>query len=566
MANLTMPKAQGYIGLDFGTTNSALCYTTLNTVTGQFNEPEPIRFGHLQFVRSLLLLDASETRVEWLGERVYEQPAYLHHPERVWEQFKLQLGENPTAPRVVELFCRALLDQFKHALNLSGTLSERDWKTALGVPAQWLIKEPDKVELVTRAAAAAGFPAVEPIAEPIGAMLYHAYRGDLGYHERAERWIVVDIGGGTTDLVLLETEPGGARPRILKTFGETYGGRNFDELLLQKFLADPNVWQGDAPTAKERLELLRFVRNFKEEFSNRLARGRTEYSFLQLFGKQRVQFKLTRQQFESEAVAETLMDRFSSILLDVFQDSPYALNDVNQVILTGGSARWYFVRERAERTFGRTRVILSSEPELTIARGLALALTDFSPHAAMAQPEESLPTQNQAQPQAMVVSDGTRAPQVVAQYDENSVLDKFEQLLLKSRAKRARELDLAVCRKRAQSNVNRYTLAGGGVGLIASPIPGLGQLPLTAMETKLVANISRIYGYRLSEKDLIAIVGGLLVVGTAIKIGAETLSLIPGPGWVLKGAIAGGVIKALGEGVIRFFDAARRRELARGSE
>jgi uncharacterized protein (DUF697 family) len=216
------------------------------------------------------------------------------------------------------------------------------------------------------------------------------------------------------------------------------------------------------------------------------------------------------------------------------------LRDIDRVILTGGSARWYFVRQAADCFFGRQATVMSTNPELTIAKGLALALADFK--APVRQPE-------------------IRAkPSELAVVPETSV--SLETVVLAPPALPAMELDLDACRQRARATVNKYALGGGGFALLVSPLPGVSQLPLTAAETKLVSDIAKIYGYSLKGEEVAGVVGGLLAGGTLLKVGVmEAATFLPGVGWIAKGAVAGSAIKLLGEAAINFFDDRRRREL-----
>ena len=78
-------------------------------------------------------------------------------------------------------------------------------------------------QILTDAAHAAGFDSVEFLEEPAAAA--------VGLHsqlERPTRALVIDIGGGTTDLALATVGGGGARAAILGAWGEPIGGADVD--------------------------------------------------------------------------------------------------------------------------------------------------------------------------------------------------------------------------------------------------------------------------------------------------------------------------------------------------
>lgn len=78
-------------------------------------------------------------------------------------------------------------------------------------------------QILTDAAHAAGFDAIEFLEEPAAAA--------IGFHrgiERPQRVLVVDIGGGTTDLALADLGGDTPAPTILGAWGEPVGGTDVD--------------------------------------------------------------------------------------------------------------------------------------------------------------------------------------------------------------------------------------------------------------------------------------------------------------------------------------------------
>ena len=79
------------------------------------------------------------------------------------------------------------------------------------------------LEILTDAATAAGFESVEFLEEPAAAA--------FGYHRRADRplrTMILDIGGGTTDMALADIGGGTATPLIHRSWGEAVGGTDVD--------------------------------------------------------------------------------------------------------------------------------------------------------------------------------------------------------------------------------------------------------------------------------------------------------------------------------------------------
>jgi uncharacterized protein (DUF697 family) len=106
----------------------------------------------------------------------------------------------------------------------------------------------------------------------------------------------------------------------------------------------------------------------------------------------------------------------------------------------------------------------------------------------------------------------------------------------------------------------------GGVALVLSPIPGVSQIPLTSIEAKMVLSVASIYGYKLDERQLVAVVGGLLAGGTAVKIVVmETATFVPVIGTIVKTAVGGGAALAFGQLAIEYFEKRRRAEQGDGA-
>lgn len=79
------------------------------------------------------------------------------------------------------------------------------------------------IKILTEAAMEAGFERIDFLPEPSAAA--------VGYHARSTRLhqaLIVDIGGGTTDIALAEVGGQSSYPHILETWGEPKGGTDVD--------------------------------------------------------------------------------------------------------------------------------------------------------------------------------------------------------------------------------------------------------------------------------------------------------------------------------------------------
>lgn len=531
------PRAIRHIGIDVGTTNTSLCYTRYNPGRSEFDLPTAARLGDDNaFLRSALLLDANGAPLAY-GDDVYRHPDYHRSADVAQEEFKLRLGDDPIAEHLVALLVAEAARKACRHLQLD-TFAPDKAVTNVGVPAEWARSHYHRAEAMMRAVDAAGLPNVGIVPEPVAAMLYHARAGDIVFDQHPQFWLVIDMGGGTTDVAVVETRPGPVPPVVRHTFGRIYGGRDFDHLFLEKVLLPRTYPAGVEPTQEAMPGLVRAARQFKERFADRLAQGHDRVRAGVDSAGRRQSIELTREEFESAAMAGPLIERFAHLLREGFRDVGLPLGDIDRVILTGGSARWYFVRQTADRFFGRNICLRSANPELTIAQGLALARTGFAMpmQATVASPLTSSPPLSPASP--------------------STDADKIELTSVTTQP-----LDLQACRTEAKQTVIKMAALAGGVALVLSPIPGVSQIPLTSIEAKMVHSVATIYGYQLDERQLVAVVGALLAGGTVAKIAVmEMATFVPVVGTIVKTTVGGGAALAFGRLAIEYFEKRRRAE------
>jgi uncharacterized protein (DUF697 family) len=111
----------------------------------------------------------------------------------------------------------------------------------------------------------------------------------------------------------------------------------------------------------------------------------------------------------------------------------------------------------------------------------------------------------------------------------------------------------ALCREKARRLIHKYAAFGTAWAVI--PIPVATSAGLTALETHMIYWVARIYGDTPSHTDTMMIAAGLELASVGLKtVAVEAANFVPVIGWGVKGAIAGGVIEAIGEALIRHFE------------
>ena len=268
------------------------------------------------------------------------------------------------------------------------------------------------VEILTDAAHAAGFEAVEFLEEPAAAA--------LGFHRgepRQRRTLVVDIGGGTTDVALADVGGPAAAPKILGSWGLPQGGSDVDiELSMRRFM--PLFGKGGTRTPVHHyyeaaaVHDLQRQASFKRQgfdhveapFHARLARLQEAGNTIRLNrGVEGTKVHLSEhdharialdyiepdlQATVDRAALDEAASRFLSALGSVLETVAGELEQpAETVYLTGGMSRAPYVQRAVTALFPGAEAVMGNA-SLGVVSGLAIAASAGSA-AARAAPESS---------------------------------------------------------------------------------------------------------------------------------------------------------------------------------
>lgn len=119
----------------------------------------------------------------------------------------------------------------------------------------------------------------------------------------------------------------------------------------------------------------------------------------------------------------------------------------------------------------------------------------------------------------------------------------------------ARTGDSSERRRKAEAWVNGYTATAVGTVLVTSPIPGAASAILLTLEGTMCYQIGKIYRAEWSAAEASAAAAAIGVASLAGKIAALEAAILLGPfALVAKPAIAAGIVKAMGQLVIKHFE------------
>ncbi len=352
-------------GIDLGTTNSLIAkYENGHVIV--FKNP----VGHKESLSSVVAFRPDRRLV---GDKAREY--LMKDPVNVFGSFKRKMGtderyyvvnidENVT-PVQLSSYVLQELKNFIHTRELPEA-------SIVTIPASF---DTMQSNATIKAAELAGFSNVFLLQEPIAASLayFNQANGNMnGY------WLVYDLGGGTFDVALVQIQEGDMK--ITDHEGNNFlGGVDFDFGIVEHIIVPEIV-------AKTGIE------NFEEEL--RVTYGKYEKLYHQLLYKAEEAKKELSSREETEIELDVEIDgtryefyisfsrqQFNSIINNIVQDTVHMLeqilvrnnlqsNDIQQIILVGGSTLIPYVQETLSKATG---IVLNSDtdPITAVAVGAA---------------------------------------------------------------------------------------------------------------------------------------------------------------------------------------------------
>ena len=212
----------------------------------------------------------------------------------------------------------------------------------------------------------AGLTVLRIINEPTAAAL--AYGLDKG----GEGWVLVlDLGGGTFDVSILEIGDGVFE--VKATSGNNQlGGDDFDQSILH-YLAGDFKDQGEIDLAADRMSFQKLIEaseKAKIELSEATS-SRISIPFITADenGPKHLDLELTRAKFEE--LIEDLVEKIVDPIHQAVADAGIVIDDVDKVILVGGSTRVPLVQQIIEDITGK-ELYKGINPDECVALGAAI--------------------------------------------------------------------------------------------------------------------------------------------------------------------------------------------------
>ncbi|MFB6124533.1 MAG: molecular chaperone DnaK [Halanaeroarchaeum sp.] len=344
------------LGIDLGTTNSAFAVM-------EGGDPEIIVNGEGERTTpSVVTFDD--------GEQLVGKPAKnqaVQNPEETVQSIKRHMGEADYSVTLdgeeytPEQVSAMILQKIKR--DAEEYLGEDVEKAVITVPAYFN----DKQRQATKnAGEIAGLDVERIVNEPTAASM--AY----GLDDETEQTVLVyDLGGGTFDVSILEL--GGGVYEVVATNGDNdLGGDDWDhaiiDYLAEQFEADHGI------DLREDRQALQRLKDAAEEAKIELS-SRKEATINLPFitatddGPAHLEEDLTRAKFES--LTADLIERTVGPTEQALDDADLSIDEVDEVILVGGSTRMPQVQEQVEELTGKEPK-KNVNPDEAVALGAAI--------------------------------------------------------------------------------------------------------------------------------------------------------------------------------------------------
>lgn len=245
----------------------------------------------------------------------------------------------------------------------ANNLSTPVTKAVLSVPAEFDARQRNHTK---KAAMLAGLEVLRIINEPTAAALAYGLHNKLGL----ENVIVVDLGGGTLDVSLLNVQ-GGMFLTQAMAGNNRLGGQDFNQRLMTYLRKVIEQKYGKPLTDREDLQgLLLHVEDLKVNLT-REHKSEIVLELPSMAGSKHKVFstQVSRQLFED--LNKDLFDKVLEPIEIVLKEVDLTIQDIDEVVLVGGSTRIPKIRQLIGEFF-KKEPITSEDPDLAVATGVSI--------------------------------------------------------------------------------------------------------------------------------------------------------------------------------------------------
>ena len=345
------------IGIDLGTTNSCVAV---------MENGEPVVIANAEGSRTTPSVVGFQKDGTRLVGQVAKRQA-IANPDRtvssikrhMGEDYKVAIDDKKYTPQEISAM---ILTKLKK--DAESYLGETVTDAVITCPAYF---NDSQRQATKDAGKIAGLNVLRIINEPTAAALSYG----LDKEGKSQKVVIYDLGGGTFDVSIMEIGDGVFE--VLATNGDTHlGGDDFDkkvmDYLLEEFKAKEGIDLSNDKLALQRLK--EAAEKAKIELSG-MDKTNINLPFItaDATGPKHLDVDLTRQKFN--AMTEDLVRRTIEPLKKAMADAKLTFNDIDKVILVGGSTRIPAVVDEVRKVTGK-EPFKGINPDECVAIGAAI--------------------------------------------------------------------------------------------------------------------------------------------------------------------------------------------------
>ena len=371
LATGSIQKEDIIVGIDLGTTNSLIAFINPDGNAQVINDmgkgvlvPSIVHFNEVGTItvgndaRNFLISDPSNTifSVKRLLGRSFKDVesykdffSYKVIDDNAESVVKIKVADKFYTPvELSGLILKELKDRAEHALKTTVN------RVVITVPAYFN----DSQRHATRdAGKLAGLDVLRIVNEPTAASLAYG----IGLNPDETKTIAVyDLGGGTFDVSILQIQNGIFE--VLSTNGDTFlGGDDFDRLIADYWIEKNNL---NKQEVNANVELTQQLRLKAEE-------AKKAFSIQNLFNEKIGEIWCTLDKHSFENLIRDKIELTINCCRNALIDAKLQTNQIDEVIMVGGSTRTALVKKMVSKFFGRP-VHDELNPDEVVALGAAI--------------------------------------------------------------------------------------------------------------------------------------------------------------------------------------------------
>ena len=375
------------VGIDLGTTNSLVAYIKDGNpiAVKDVNGKSALMPSIIHFVEDGSIVVGDEAKEKLISDpqnTIYSVKRLMGKSYKDVENYDQYFGYKIIDEDTDSLVKIRVKDRYYSPIDLSAeilkalkarienVLEATVSKAVITVPAYFN----DAQRQATRdAGKLAGLDVLRIVNEPTAASLAYGINQN---QEEAQTIAVYDLGGGTFDISILRIHDGIFE--VLATNGDTFlGGDDFDRAIIDFWIEQNNISKDRLSSNKTLSQAIRLKAEAAKKALSKTFTFDESISTNELGSLEEIECKINRDQFNE--LIQPLVERTitacknalkDASLLDTLVETSSA-NDINHVVLVGGSTRVPLVKDEVKNFFGKEPYD-KLNPDEVVALGAAI--------------------------------------------------------------------------------------------------------------------------------------------------------------------------------------------------